>query len=183
VDPDGLENVVALSRNNKDTPELKKAIENFPTNSQVIHLWAHGNHNTIVIGSADHDQTTDISDPKHLANYLMNVSELWQSRGERQATILVLHSCSTGSGDNSIAEQISSSPLFENVLIVAPSKNIQVIEGKEYGPADHDNLKNIGEWKMFLNGELVNSFIGTSIPIFSNPQRHVDKYLQNDENL
>lgn len=177
VDPEGEENVLALSKADRMTPAIIAAAQNFPINTEVIHIWAHGNHNGIEIGSMEYNSTSYITTPEQFNSFLMNQSEIWQSRNDSEPSIIVLHSCSTGSGENSIAEQISSSPLFKNVLIVAPSKNIQVLDGKEYGPADKNNLSNVGEWKMFLNGDLVNSFDGTTIPIFNNPQKHIDKYL------
>ena len=181
VDPDGREKIIALSRADLKTPSIKSAALKFPDNRQVIHLWAHGNSNGVEIGSPDYDDVSFISSPEVFYDFLMNQSEIWQLREEKKATILVLHSCSTGSGNNSFAEQISSSPLFENVIIVAPSTNIIIINKQEYGPADMENTNNIGLWNMFLNGELVNSFNGTTAPIFSEPAKHLDKYKSETE--
>ena len=181
VDPDGREKIIALSRADSRTPFIKSAALKFPNNTQVIHLWAHGNSNGVEIGSPDYNNVSFISSPKDFYDFLMNQSEIWQLRDEKEATILVLHSCSTGSGNNSFAEQISSSPLFENVIIVAPSTNIIIRDEQEYGPADMENTNNIGLWNMFLNGELVNSFNGTTAPIFSEPTKHLDKYKSETE--
>lgn len=38
-----------------------------------------------------------------------------------------------------------------------------------------------GAWKIFLNGEVVNSFSGSSSPNFSNPQEQLERY-NNSEN-
>ena len=86
----------------------------------------------------------------------------------RNQAVIVLHACETGEGENPIAQQISSSPEFENVLIVAPSDNIRIMS---------DITENVPVWNMYLNGSLVNSFDGKSRPVFSNPQKQVEKYL------
>ena len=40
-----------------------------------------------------------------------------------------------------------------------------------------DITENVPAWNMYLNGKLVNSFDGKSRPVFSNPQKQVEKYL------
>jgi hypothetical protein len=38
-----------------------------------------------------------------------------------------------------------------------------------------------GKWNTCKNGELVNSFNGTTAPIFSEPTKHLDKYKSETE--
>ena len=47
------------------------------------------------------------------------------------------------------------------VIIVAPSDNIRIMS---------DITESTPEWKMYLNGKLVNSFDGTTRPFFSDPE-------------
>ena len=180
VDPNGQENVVALSK--KDvTVGIQNAINKFPVNSEVIHFWAHGMNSTIRVGTPDCDNTAYINTPEDFYLYLMNNSSLWQERKDGDPAIIVLHACSSGKGENSIAQQISESSLFQNVIIVAPSTDDVIVNGIEQGPSNPNNTEDIGDWKMFLNGKMVNSFTGTSTPIFNNPENHVERYLNEEK--
>ena len=180
VDPDGRENVIALSNKDSRTPGILSATHKFENNKSVIHLWAHGYSDHIALYVGDEQTKVIATGADHLNQYLFSASEIWNNRDNGDNAIIVLHSCSTGAGKNSLAQQISKDERFENVIIVAPSKDIQVFNGEEYGPAD-TNGENVGEWRMFLNGILVDSFKGTTAPIFKNPNRTVEKYKINDE--
>lgn len=87
---------------------------------------------------------------------------------ENDAAIIVFHACATGKGEEPIAQQFSASSFFENVLMVAPTDSICIMT---------DMTENVPAWKMYLNGEFVNSFDGKSRPVFRNPQKQVEKYL------
>ena len=39
----------------------------------------------------------------------------------------------------------------------------------------------MGVWKVFLNGKLVNTFNGKTIPLFDNPEQHINKYKFSNE--
>ena len=169
VDPDGMENVVALPN---PAEETKQVIQSYESNGDVIHLFAHGEQNRIQIsGKGDREKGGYITSPEQLNLFLLSNSEIWQEKETPENggyAIIVFHSCATGQGENPIAQQISSSPEFENVLIVAPSDNIRIMS---------DITENVPVWNMYLNGKLVNSFDGKSRPVFSNPQKQVEKYL------
>ena len=122
-------------------------------------------------GKGDREKGGYITRPEQLNLFLLSNSEIWQEKETPENggyAIIVFHSCATGQGENPIAQQISSSPEFENVLIVAPSDNIRIMS---------DITENVPAWNMYLNGKLVNSFDGKSRPVFSNPQKQVEKYL------
>lgn len=176
TDPDGREKIISLFPAAKSTPAIKNAVSAFPENSKVIHVWAHGYSNGIQTYNPKTGKPEMVTSPEGMNAFLMDQSEIWQTRETSDPSILVLHSCLTGEGEGSIAEKISKGENFENVIIVAPSRDVVVKDGLEYGPADKDNLENIGEWKMFLNGKVVNAFSGKSQPIFDNPQQQVERY-------
>ena len=122
-------------------------------------------------GKGDREKGGYITRPEQLNLFLLSNSEIWQEKETPENdgyAIIVFHSCATGQGENPIAQQISSSPEFENVLIVAPSDNIRIMS---------DITENVPAWNMYLNGKLVNSFDGKSRPVFRNPQKQVEKYL------
>lgn len=176
VDPDGREKIISLVPTAKSTPAIKNAIAAFPENSNVIHVWAHGYNNGIQTYNSQTGKHEMITSPESMNAFLMDQSEIWQNREISDPSIVVLHSCLTGEGKGSIAEKISKGKIFENVIIVAPSKEVVVTDGIEYGPTDKNNLENIGEWKMFLDGKVVNAFSGKTPPVFDNPKQQVERY-------
>lgn len=176
VDPDGKEKIISLVPTAKSTPAIKNAIAAFPENSNVIHVWAHGYNNGIQTYNSQTGKHEMITSPESMNAFLMDQSEIWQNREISDPSIVVLHSCLTGEGKGSIAEKISKGKIFENVIIVAPSKEVVVTDGIEYGPTDKNNLENIGEWKMFLDGKVVNAFSGKTPPVFDNPKQQVERY-------
>ena len=168
VDPDGRENVVALPN---PADETKQVIRQYESNKPVIHVFAHGEHSRIQLPDNGNGEKGNITSPEQLDQFLLSNSEIWQGKGapgDDGYALIVLHSCATGQGENPIAQQISASPKFENVLIVAPSDNIRIMS---------DITENVPAWNMFLNGKFVNSFDGKSRPVFSNPKKQVEKYL------
>ena len=168
VDPDGRENVVALPN---PADETKQVIRQYESNKPVIHVFAHGEHSRIQLPDNGNGEKGNITSPEQLDQFLLSNSEIWQGKGapgDDGYALIVLHSCATGQGENPIAQQISASPKFENVLIVAPSDNIRIMS---------DITENVPARNMFLNGKFVNSFDGKSRPVFSNPKKQVEKYL------
>lgn len=71
--------------------------------------------------------------------------------------MLVLHSCSTGKGKNSIAEQMSEA--FPDIKVIAPSEDIQATSVKEMSisPTSTSN-EGVGNWKVFKEGIYINTF-------------------------
>lgn len=130
---------------------------------------------------------------KDMGNFLLNGSILWHDRTD-QTIIIVLHSCKTGKGDNSIAQRMSEDENFHNILIVAPSENVAVprsSEGHRELGAARTTISNSGQnvlltdaqgnyfygaWKMFLNRKQVDSFHSGTKPIFNNPTKTLQRY-------
>ena len=171
VDPDGGENVEALPNPQEET---KQVMQQYSSNASVIHLFAHGqvdphgNFQGIQIASDGIKKSVLINTAEQFNQYLLNCSVIWKERGDDGAAIIVLHACATGQGDDPIAQLFSSSLYFKNVLIVAPSDNIRIMS---------DKTEDVPAWNMYLNGKKVNSFDGKSRPVFRNPQKQVEKYL------
>jgi hypothetical protein len=99
-----------------------------------------------------------------------------------------LHSCETGKGESSFAQNISNSEIFENVLIVAPTQNIHVQTlnndlntSQEKGTYGEDGKK--GYWNFFKNGKQVDAMKGDTKPLFTNPIKTNEKYeVKKEEN-
>lgn len=178
VDPDGRENVDSFDPNDPRTHKILDAKNVFPQNTNVIHVWAHGQTSYIETYNDQGSHKEYISNADGLNAFLNSKSELWMNVDDHSGMVIVLHSCWTGAGDNSIAQIISSDPNFKDVLIVAPSTSILVQNGIEYGPTQDINYQDSGCWKMFMNGEMVNSFSAKSKPIFDTPNEQVERYKQ-----
>ena len=68
-----------------------------------------------------------------MENLLFLVSQNWSKRNDGDFAIIVFHSCETGKGENSFAQILSKSEEFKNVLIIAPSENVVIINKEEKG--------------------------------------------------
>ncbi len=67
-------------------------------------------------------------------------------------------------------EETAGGWAFDDLIVVAPSNNVQVgVEGKL-------GVKGKGGWNIFYKGDIVDSFSGKTKPIFSNPNKVVEKY-------
>ena len=130
-------------------------------NNNNIHLFAHGNKTSIEIATGINENgsisTKTIATPKELDTYLSETSKIWKEKENNSDVVLVLHSCQTGMGNGSIAEQMSEA--FPNITVIAPSDKIQTTSEKEISisptPTSGEGL---GSWKVFENGIHVNSF-------------------------
>ena len=190
IDPDGKEKIVSLDPDEKRSESITKAAESYPENENVIHIWAHGGESKIQIYDKESKIKEDKIETEEIIDYLSQNSELWGKVENGEAMIIVLHSCETGKGDNSIAQQLSESDVLSNTIIVAPTENIAIgLDSKEIGPVktkneggktytEKDAKGNIkyGEWRKYHKGKLIDSFTGKTKPIFKNPQKELDRY-------
>ena len=187
-DPQGNEKLVFVG-NDSRSQQLRKASERYYKNDPVIHLWAHGDPYQIYTG----DNRTFINNGVEMNAFLSKNSEVYQKNiKDNKVSILVLHACQTGKGQDNIAQQISAElPL----LVVAPSEDLHVYTtdpGKPYeysfedatfkgygtvvGSTVQRDIQQKGVWNIYYKGELMESFDGTSKPIFQNPEQTIDKY-------
>lgn len=193
IDPNGLEkNKAFKSSTDENAQNLNEHANNFPENAPVIHLWAHGSNDGIVCYD-ENDNQTRIACAGDMENFLSERSKVWQQNHQEgkdpEFTIIVLHSCHTGEGENPIAQKIST---LENVLVVAPNTTVvgTTENGKvvEYGAASYKvEMRNgketkvvdqVGAWNMYYKGEKVGEFNGTTKPIFTNPEKIQKRYEQ-----
>ena len=90
-------------------------------------------------------------------NYLNEHSQEFKaSRSVEKPSVLVLHSCSTGSGENSFAQQLSADELFSNTLVIAPSSVLEV--------GTKETIRDSGSWIAFYNGNQVGSINANDTP-------------------
>ncbi|MBQ7490143.1 MAG: hypothetical protein IJT51_06475, partial [Bacteroidales bacterium] len=186
-DDDGREKIDALT-NTEQNKRHKNACQRYPENDGVIHLWAHGSENSINLSGVIKNEVKDI------VEYLYFTSKTYKKNvDEGKTSILVLHSCKTGKGDENIAQKISSE---SNLLVIAPTENVHIAvadfgkswetdiecgtyEGSTYpvmGKEIHRDITRNGYWKIYYKGVVVDSFNGLTKPIFNDPQAIIEKY-------
>ena len=198
VDPQGMEKITSLNPTLKKDRSIMESAKKFPDHPQILHLWLHAQSTylTIYDGKIGTQQIDYGNAEKAFANYLASVSELWKEHydNENALQMIVLHSCYAGQGAESIAQHISGLPAFKDILIVAPTETVNVdkLNNTEINTAktiktgpdtwsydkDENDQIQYGAWKIFLNGSQVNSFIGSSLPVFKDPQRENERYHQ-----
>jgi hypothetical protein len=189
IDPDGREKIKSLPNNEP----VNYAADNYTENKLVIHIWVHGYSQGIQMV----DNNGNVSDgiiqtSEQFEEFLTARSENWRNKTDNSPMIIVLHSCETGKGESSFAQNISASEIFKNTLIVAPDETIVVetpwVKGSyqmnatvETEVVTEDGKK--GDWRFFMNGEQVNAMQGDSKPLFDNPKQIIEKYndTQNEQ--
>lgn len=85
--------------------------------------------------------------------FLGNDSKTYQEnimQGEPQTTLLIMHACSTGKGENPVAQQLSEN--VAELLIFAPSEDALL--------GNDETIVNNGMWNVFYKGELLGSYNG-----------------------
>ena len=162
VDPDGRELVVSfctdankLPYHYKDNLHLKYyAKKHYSNSSPIIHFWAHGAPNHIRL-----EDFTVISTPQRMYEYLNEHSKEFKTNSATgNPSVLVLHSCSTGSGENSFAQQLSADEHFSNTLVIAPSSVLNV--------GTKETIENSGSWIAFYKGNQVGAINAYDTPWF-----------------
>ena len=190
LDPNGKEKIDALGKRNKNNTHNKDACARYKDNASVIHLWAHGNSKAMATYNSENGDKQFVRNADDMHNFLCDHSQIYQDNSDNNtSSILVVHSCETGKGDNNIAQQISSKL---DLLVVAPSENVyNSIQNEgtsqeftcEIGVnntyTDKSGKKQVGKrgsWNIYFKGVLVDSFDGHSKPIFKDPEKTIMKY-------
>ena len=126
---------------------LEKSAQKYKDYNGVIHLFAHGSSQRVDL--ANHGS----KDAVGLEVFLGNNSKTYQKnimQGKQETTLLIMHACSTGKGENPIAQQLSKN--VEELLIFAPSED--ALLGRD------ETVENNGVWNVFYKGELLGSYKG-----------------------
>jgi RHS repeat-associated protein len=186
-DPNGREKINAFGKHNKTHSD---ASNRYKDNVPVIHLWAHGNNKMMQTFNPKTDEPQFVRNADDMHAFLCEHSDIYQSNSDNNKTsILVLHSCQTGKGENNIAQQLSSEL---DLLVVAPSENVynrtqnagtaqeftcEIGVNSTY--TDKNGKTQVGKrgsWNIYYKGIMVDSFDGHTKPNFKDPQKIIDKY-------
>ncbi len=183
VDPDGREKLIFFAPSESNN-RISNAANNYPENDGVIHIWAHGvsNENDKNIGFSfycnDNKTSSIVNDGAKFKQILLDYSDTYNDNCDNDKTsIVVLHSCKTGQKDG-FAENISKDI---NDIVVAPSDNVNIETTLSDGRSVERGVVNKGSWNIYHKGKLVDSFEGTTKPIFSNPDNIINKYVKTEE--
>ena len=189
-DPNGKEKIDAYGKRNSGNNQNKEACSRYKDNTPVIHLWAHGNKGSIQTFNPETNEREFVKKAEDMHNFLCEHSNIYQTNSEtNEVSILVLHSCNTGAGENNIAQQISGKL---NLLVVAPTDEIWGKTEKDATPQafsyevgvnntykDENGNKVVGKrgaWNIYYKGIKVDSFDGHTKPNFKDPQKIIEKY-------
>lgn len=126
---------------------LEKGIKSkVKDHDDMIFIGAHGSPSFMTLANGK------ISSSSDMKNFLEQNSIVWKKNTENKCpSVIVLYSCSTGKGDNSIAQQISKDL---GALVIAPDAILH------YNTSDgtsqiYDNWYNKdGHWNIYYKGEL-----------------------------
>ena len=125
---------------------LKNNAKRYKDHNNVIHLFAHGRPQIVDLAELG------IKDVIGLELFLVNNSETYKKNiNEGKTSLLIMHSCETGKGKNSIAQQLSKRT-DGDLLVFAPSEKLLL--------GDDENVANNGTWNVFYKGELIGKYRG-----------------------
>jgi RHS repeat-associated protein len=174
IDPDGKEKIIAIKPTNEVNKAIIKAAEKYKDDG-AIHIWAHGNPNSMTVYSGGKDvpiRTTD-----EFKKFLSINSKIWQDKGENDPITIILHSCKTGKEtgkEPSFASKVSKD--LKNTTVIAPTENVIVtsdgIEGGTYSTKEKTNDDGTitneedkeGQWIEYSVGKQVDTYPGNIQP-------------------
>ena len=155
VDPDGKEKMISFDTKKPNdigndykrwekNLRLKRNAEEYIDSDPkaIIHIFAHGNPKGFRTENGDR-----IDDVLSFYTFLEDNHNKKNGDLNLDNSVIVLHSCSTGKGENSFAQNMSE--LFQ-VLIIAPSDDVLASMHSE-------TIKNKGFGKVFFNGKQVDT--------------------------
>ena len=175
IDPLGEDTVNLLPPPNRDarTFVLKMDYKYMDADPNIINVWGHGSPDGIEYNGKM------IDNAKSFDQILKSHSTVWKQHKQGDFAIIVLHSCTTAD----FANELSKDKLFDNVLIIAPNKNIQIHykQGNRigysqryhqtyyrgyYGYTTVSNInpltkrQELGKWIGYKNGRVYNNYSG-----------------------
>ena len=184
IDPDGEEKHIFLHPSNDEN--IYESSMNYVDNVPSIHIWAHGNNHRINFYDKNNNTTYEATTVDKLVAFLndnvFQYSDAWKNHeSEGSQAVIVLHSCETGKGKNSIGQQLSEQ--LPNTVVIAPNEKVAVTkDAKELGAyktkelvkpdgTKAQTIDKVGAWVMFREGKMIGSFNGATPPNVTNPKQ------------
>jgi len=171
-DPDGNEKLIWVNRSTNKL--IASGAEKYQDDG-AIHIFSHGSSRGLTVDINGEKQT--VRTAKQLDKLLSEHSEVWKNRQKDDNTLIVLHACRTGEGDESFAQKVSKElgvtviapdqrVYFDNTGEVGTYKAKYVDQNNEYKLKNNGDIKSRarseekGNWRVFYNGQETNSFRG-----------------------
>jgi len=187
VDRDGKKVDVALFDVTNNTPDINaseqrlvSAGEKIPTVNNSFQVLAHGNNmymRNVVEGKKVAGVKGQIKDAATFDNAFSNNTK-WNNGKNTAGFNLILYSCNTGRGKNSLAAKISAK--YEKINVIAPTRQMWTssISGVfgVYGQNDDGtiNRNDPGYWLVYQKGKVVEAYDATWVPGTSTKGHKVD---------
>ena len=192
----------SISQESTVNDDIRYAIEQCPDYAddvQVIEIWAHGSANGMRVQTSGFGYM-EITTAEQFDAFLSSESEVWKSKKEEDKIAIVLHSCNTGNEEiegANIAQVFSSSPLFQNTIIIAPSETVVInpADCVEKGPMksiltsagvhvpvlDASGMNIKGRWNIYQGGVKLGSWYYATVynpGVFNSPRILFEKYTK-----
>jgi len=149
TDPDGREIRIFFNPNNDKDKTLIQGAQKYK-NDDAIHIFAHGTSKGIY--PVVDGKSTSITSVQGFKNFLNEHSDTWKNRKEGENITIVLHSCRTGEGESSFAQEISSK--LEGVTVIAPDQRDYIGTEGEVGTYKAKYVDKNNEYKRNSDGEI-----------------------------
>jgi len=180
IDFDGLEVLIVNKVHDADIYNVGMKNDS----KDEINVYAHGTPRGLGNNEAGSEHVW-INTVEGFNDYMTKVSDQWRDRAKNGETVLILHSCRTGrpvvnpngTVSPSFAQELSSA---FGITVIAPDERdrFSTTDGElgpyvdekedingEHNPPGHYNATNQkGNWNVYKNGELVESYTGGWTP-------------------
>ena len=134
---------------------LSAKAECYVDNKAILHFFGHGDPKNVQIENGDLLDATDF------ILYLDKNSSLFrENKKNKKTTLIIMHACRTGQGEDCIAQELST---FDDLIVIAPSDvlHISKSQGKVKEEVFEEGTINTrGFWNVFYKGKKVDSFNG-----------------------
>jgi hypothetical protein len=181
VDPDGEDVDVSLF-DTKKTPKDGRIVnygKKIPTVSNSFQVLAHGNSlymRNVQNGEKVTGEAGQINSAERFDQAFSNNKE-WQNGKNTKGFNVILYSCNTRRGQNSLASKISDA--YENINVIAPTRQVHISNDGTTGVygTNSDGSKNTtdpGYWIVYQKGVAVEAYDATWQPGGSTEGHRVD---------
>jgi RHS repeat-associated protein len=190
VDPDGEDpDIFLFPLEDKSYSVFYKGSKFIKQRDNAFQIMAHGNSSCmreVRNGKNVPESEGEINSAQKFDNVFRNNSK-WNLGKHKKGFSVVLFSCNTGKGNNSLAMNLSLE--YQNITVIAPSRQIWFSEKGFigiYGKTESKkrNEADPGYWLVFQNGKVVAAYDSTWIPgestkghdveISTIPKGHID---------
>ena len=134
---------------------LSANAECYVDNKAILHFFGHGDPKNVQIENGDLLDATDF------ILYLDKNSSLFrENKKNKKTTLIIMHACRTGQGEDCIAQELST---FDDLIVIAPSDVLHM--SKSQGKVKEEvfeegTINTRGFWNVFYKGKKVDSLNG-----------------------